>query len=223
MACCLFSVKPLSAPMLIYCQLDPEEQISVTFNLKFKVFIQENSLEDAVCEIAAILSQPQSVDACNAILILMQYNSYDTIMTVESAWWMLMSWCLFGTRASATTMMMQTCWCISKYPNVISIGISPKSTTSPDHTTRPSPADIPSRLNNDLRCCITNMICKSGLSANYPCLSGRKSPRDCLVVIYSISTRRIIGKSSGWKGYLETMPVIKTEQDGTICGENIHD
>ena len=31
MACCLFGTKPLSKPMLVYCQLDPEEQTSVTF------------------------------------------------------------------------------------------------------------------------------------------------------------------------------------------------
>ena len=31
MACRLFGAKPLSKPMLGYCQLDPQEQISVTF------------------------------------------------------------------------------------------------------------------------------------------------------------------------------------------------
>ena len=38
MACRLYSVKPLSKPMLPYCQLDPEEHISVKFYLKFKTF-----------------------------------------------------------------------------------------------------------------------------------------------------------------------------------------
>ena len=38
MACLLFSTKPLSEPMLSYCQLDPEEHISVIFYLKFECF-----------------------------------------------------------------------------------------------------------------------------------------------------------------------------------------
>ena len=40
MACRLDGVKPLSEPMLSYCQLDPKEHISVKFysNLKFKSF-----------------------------------------------------------------------------------------------------------------------------------------------------------------------------------------
>ena len=37
----------------------------------------------------------------------MHYNSYDTIITVESAWWLLMTWRLFGTRACAIIMMTQ--------------------------------------------------------------------------------------------------------------------
>ena len=36
MACRLFSVKPLPEPMMIYCQLDPQENISVTFKPEFK-------------------------------------------------------------------------------------------------------------------------------------------------------------------------------------------
>ena len=38
MACRLFGAKPLSEPMLSYCQLDPKEYISVKFYLKFKTF-----------------------------------------------------------------------------------------------------------------------------------------------------------------------------------------
>ena len=38
MACCLFSTKPLSEPVLQYCQLDPKENISVKFYSKFKSF-----------------------------------------------------------------------------------------------------------------------------------------------------------------------------------------
>ena len=38
MACRLFGAKPLSEPMLPYCQLNPKEHISVKFYLKFKSF-----------------------------------------------------------------------------------------------------------------------------------------------------------------------------------------
>ena len=38
MACRLYSVKPLSEPMLDYYQLDPWEQSSVKFKSKYKIF-----------------------------------------------------------------------------------------------------------------------------------------------------------------------------------------
>ena len=38
MACRLDGTKPLSEPMLTYCQLDPKEHISMKFYLKFKYF-----------------------------------------------------------------------------------------------------------------------------------------------------------------------------------------
>ena len=38
MTCCLDGAKPLSEPMLIHCQLDPKEHISMKFYLKFKYF-----------------------------------------------------------------------------------------------------------------------------------------------------------------------------------------
>ena len=37
MACRLFSAKPLPAPMLVYCLLDPQEQNSVEFESKHKI------------------------------------------------------------------------------------------------------------------------------------------------------------------------------------------
>ena len=46
MACGLFGAKPLFDPMLVYCQLDHWEQISVTFLSKYKIFIQENAFEN---------------------------------------------------------------------------------------------------------------------------------------------------------------------------------
>ena len=41
MAFRLFGAKPLSKPMLEYCQLEPAEPTSVTFKSKFNIFIQE--------------------------------------------------------------------------------------------------------------------------------------------------------------------------------------
>ena len=38
MACRLDSAKPLSEPMLTYCEIDPKEHISMKFYLKFKYF-----------------------------------------------------------------------------------------------------------------------------------------------------------------------------------------
>ena len=56
MACRLVGTKPLSKLMLIYFQLDPSGQISVNFNKKNKVFIRGNAFENAVCDLAVILS-----------------------------------------------------------------------------------------------------------------------------------------------------------------------
>ena len=60
MACRLFGATILSEPMLPYCQFDTKEHYSVKFYLKF-VFIHGNALENAVCEMAAILCLPQCV------------------------------------------------------------------------------------------------------------------------------------------------------------------
>ena len=49
MACCLYSAKSLSEPVLPDCQLDPKEHISEKCYLNLKVFIQENALENIVC------------------------------------------------------------------------------------------------------------------------------------------------------------------------------
>ena len=57
MACRLFGAKPLSKPMLGYCQLDPQEQSSVKLYANTKHFIHENASETIVCEMAAILSR----------------------------------------------------------------------------------------------------------------------------------------------------------------------
>ena len=62
MAYSLFDNKPLSEPMLTYCQLDPKnEDISKKFHFKFRVFIQENAFENIVRKMEAILSRSQYI------------------------------------------------------------------------------------------------------------------------------------------------------------------
>ena len=65
MACRLLGVKPLSKPMLRYCQLDPQVLTSVKFESKYKIFIHENAFENIVSEMAAILSREERVNAKN--------------------------------------------------------------------------------------------------------------------------------------------------------------
>ena len=57
MACRLFSVKPLSKPMLGYCQLDHLEQTSWNVDQNTTLFIHENTYENIVCEMTAIVSR----------------------------------------------------------------------------------------------------------------------------------------------------------------------
>ena len=40
MTCYLFGNKPSPEPMLTYCQLDPEEQILVKFELQYEMVFQ---------------------------------------------------------------------------------------------------------------------------------------------------------------------------------------
>ena len=62
MACRLIGAKPLSEPMLDYCQLDPCEHIQWKFNQNTTTFFEENARENVVCEMASILSRPQCVN-----------------------------------------------------------------------------------------------------------------------------------------------------------------
>ena len=62
MACPLAGAKPLSEPMMEYCQSYPLEQNLVKYNQHSYIFIHENVFEYVVCEMSAILSQPQYVN-----------------------------------------------------------------------------------------------------------------------------------------------------------------
>ena len=55
------------------------------------------------------------LNGCNVIQTV-SYDSYCTMITVDSAWWVLMPWCLFGARASATIIMTQTGRWIMRFP-----------------------------------------------------------------------------------------------------------
>ena len=57
MTCRLFGAKPLPEPILTCCQLDPWKPTSVKYD------IHENAFENAVCEIAAILSRGRWVNS----------------------------------------------------------------------------------------------------------------------------------------------------------------
>ena len=60
MACHLFGAKPLSEPMLYYCQLDSLEQTSVKLYSKFKHFHSRKCIWKCCLEMSAILTCPQS-------------------------------------------------------------------------------------------------------------------------------------------------------------------
>ena len=57
MACRLFGAKPLSKPMLGYCQFDVRNELQCNFNQITKLFILENVYKSIVREMAAILSR----------------------------------------------------------------------------------------------------------------------------------------------------------------------
>ena len=61
MACCLFSTKPLSEPMLVYFYPNPREQIPVIFQSNQTSLIRENDFENVDCKMSAVLSQPPCV------------------------------------------------------------------------------------------------------------------------------------------------------------------
>ena len=55
MACCLFTAKLLSEPMLTYCQIGQEDHISKTTKYNWKVFIVCNAFEN-VCKMSVIFN-----------------------------------------------------------------------------------------------------------------------------------------------------------------------
>ena len=61
MACRLPGPKPLSEPMLGYCELDPWNKLQWNLNRNLYIFIQETAFENVVWKMASILSRPRCV------------------------------------------------------------------------------------------------------------------------------------------------------------------
>ena len=81
MAWRFLGAKPLSDPMLTYCELDPLEYISVKFNHNLNIFIQENAFENVVRKLAAILPRHQYV---KMVLVLGHIFSWKRGVTYTS-------------------------------------------------------------------------------------------------------------------------------------------
>ena len=62
MACRLFGTKTLPEPMLVYCQLDSEEQVSMKFEFEFYNFHSRNAFARLSAKMVAILSRGRLVN-----------------------------------------------------------------------------------------------------------------------------------------------------------------
>ena len=82
MACHLLGAKPLSEPMLQFCQLDHMEHISMKFYSKF--FIQGNALENADCQMTAILSRPQYIISSALAMEILQSCTKPSISSTST-------------------------------------------------------------------------------------------------------------------------------------------
>ena len=72
MACRLFGAKPLSKPLLSYSLLgNLSNKLQGHFNGNFKFFIQENAVENTVCEMADILFWPQCFKQTNYDVVVL--------------------------------------------------------------------------------------------------------------------------------------------------------
>ena len=79
MACRLVGAKPLSKPMMGYCQFDPPgTNSSGILHRNWNIFIQENTFENVVSKIATISSQSQCVKLLLRLMQLQQISRYIT-------------------------------------------------------------------------------------------------------------------------------------------------
>ena len=63
-----------------YCQLDHQEQTSMTFDQNTKLFIRENASQNIVCEKAAILSTGRWVEMTLWLMGVIQANHYNDVI-----------------------------------------------------------------------------------------------------------------------------------------------
>ena len=65
MASRLVGAQPLSKPMLEYCELNPHENVSVKCSKFIHFHLRKCTVDNFVCEMAAIVSRPQCVKPMN--------------------------------------------------------------------------------------------------------------------------------------------------------------
>ena len=77
-------------------------------------FVLSNKINMPITKIPTDCSYLSNTDCVIAVIYyIAQYDtSKDTRITPESAWWLQITWCLFGTGTSATNMMTCTDWYI---------------------------------------------------------------------------------------------------------------
>ena len=86
MACRLDSAKPLSEPMLSYCQLHPKEHISMKFYFNSNIFIQENVSDHVVCEMAVIWPRGRWVNCLAWTSEMSTSGTHATALDFISEW-----------------------------------------------------------------------------------------------------------------------------------------
>ena len=83
MACRLVGAKPLSEPMLEYANTSLKNKFQWNLKRNSYTFIQENAFENVVCEMATILSLPQSVNALDFLSALNTRRNNHVCFTAE--------------------------------------------------------------------------------------------------------------------------------------------
>ena len=80
MACHLNSAKPLPEPRFTYCNWTLRNTFQWNSNQKTKIFIHENSSENIICEMAAILRGGDKLTQMEHKFIVLQANKYQDLL-----------------------------------------------------------------------------------------------------------------------------------------------
>ena len=78
----LFGTKPSHEPLLIYCQLDLQQHISMNLIWNLNIFFHENAIENTVCKMSAILFRPQCV---NKLVTVFDFNRSPTVNAMKNS------------------------------------------------------------------------------------------------------------------------------------------